>query len=100
MRRGWIRWRLLAICGAAGAILPLVTIGEALLNVHRFRSESGSAEARRSAQALADYASGATFSFDTLGTLALWGVEITVLLYGISLAVSYLHGWRKREQRG
>ena len=100
IRSRWIRWRLVAICLAAGAVLPLVTITEALINVHRIRSAGTSAEERRAAQAGADYLMGATFSFDTLGTLALWGAEIAVLLYGLSLAVIYLRNRLKREQHG
>jgi len=44
----------------------------------------------------ADYLEGATFSFDTLGTLALWGLEIAVLIYGLSVAVIYLRSRLKR----
>ena len=99
-RSRWIRWRLVVICLAAGGVLPIVTIIQALVNVHRIRSSGASAQARGAAQAAADYLMGATFSFDTLGTLALWGAEIAVLLYGISLAVVYLRYRLKREQNG
>jgi hypothetical protein len=94
----WIRWRLVTICLAGGAILPLVTLGQAMVNIHRIRSEGVSADAKAAAQAAADYLVGATFSFDTLGTLTLWCIEIAVVLYGLSLAGLYLRGRLKREQ--
>ena len=96
----WVRWRLVAVCLAVGAILPVVTIAQALVNVHRIRSAGGSAEARAAAQTAADYLVGATFSFDTLGTLALWGLEIAVVTYGLTLALIYLRSCLKREQHG
>jgi hypothetical protein len=99
-RPRWVRWRLVAICLAVGAILPLLTLAQALVNVHRIRSAGGSAEAKAAAQVAADYLVGATFSFDTLGTLVIWGLEIAVVSYGLSLAVIYLRSRLKREQHG
>ena len=96
----WVRWRLVAVCLAVGAILPLITIAQALANVRRIRSSGGSAEARAAAQAAADYLLSATFSVDTLGTLALWGLEIAVVAYGVCLGAIYLRSLLEREQHG
>ena len=96
----WIRWRLVVACVALGAILPLVTLGQAMVNVRRIRSLGVSADAKAAAKVAADYLASATFSVDTLGTLTLWGVEIAVVLYGLSLAGLYLRGRLKGEQHG
>ena len=97
----WIRWRLLAICAVVGLMLPLGTLVQAIINIHRFRVEGrGSTEAAAAARLAANYAQEATFSFETLGTLALWGLEITTVAYGIAIAAVWFRARLRRTQNG
>jgi hypothetical protein len=90
MKFKWVRWWLLVACLAVAAVPQLVIIGQALLNARKIRSMGSSAETVRAAGSAADYLVRATFSFDTLGSLALWTLELTLLLYVLSLAVLYV----------
>ena len=86
MRFAWFRWRLLVVCLVAGLVLPVVTVIQVL---GRAAKLAGADEVS------ADYLREATFSPETLATLALWWVEIAVLLYGLSLLVLFI-----KERRG
>ena len=86
MRFAWFRWRLLVVCLVAGLVLPVVTVIQVLGRATKLAAAD---------EVSADYLREATFSPETLATLALWWVEIAVLLYGLSLLVLFI-----KERRG
>ena len=86
-------------CLVVAAVPQLVIVSQALLNAHKIRSMGNSAETVRAAGSAADYLVRATFGFDTLGTLALWTIELTLLFYILSLCFLYLRLRTRRQSR-
>ncbi len=89
----WVRPRLLLACLAVAAVPQVVIVVQALVNAHKIRLMG------RGFESAADYAIRATFNFDTLGTLALWTLEIALVLYALAAAVLYLRNRPGREHR-
>jgi hypothetical protein len=85
----WFRWRLLVACLVAGLILPAVTVVQVL---HR------ATQLAQADEVSADSLREATFSLETLGTLALWTLEIALVLYAVSVLVLFIR--ERREKRG
>ena len=86
MKFSWLRWRLFLACLAAGLILPVVTVVQALHRAEELRIKS---------QQAGDYLHAATLSPDTFIALTIWTLEIALGLYLISLLFLFV---RHRSQ--